>query len=208
MRVHSVEKIKELKKLRRRGYSINELVAKLFIPKTTVWYHIHNVKVSHQYIPALMAKRGGSAKRAQKNWENAQRQAKELLQSSLRDYLITIAMLYWGEGNKKVCEFINSDGKMIQIYLGIMRKVFNVPEEAIKATVRIFSGMNRTLCLNYWSDIANIPKHRFIVRLNDGGTRGKTKYGMCRITIRKGANVLKLLHSLKNQIFDGMIKDM
>lgn len=200
MRVHSIAKIKELKKLRRRGYSINELVKKTSIPKTTVWHHIHNIQVLRKYIPILNAKRGGSAKRTENNWEKARVRAKELLRSPNRESLIAIAMLYWGEGSKKVCEFINSDGRMVNLYLTILRKVFGIAEDNLKITIRIFSGMERMTCLSYWSKITKMPQKKFVVRFNDGGTKGRTAYGMCRITVKKGSNVLKLIHSLIEQI--------
>ncbi len=208
MRVHSMEKIKELKKLRKRGYSINELVEKLLIPRTTVWHHVHNVKILPKYLPILNAKRGGSAKLKQKNWERARIKAQELLEGLNKNFLIAIAMLYWGEGSKKVCEFINSDGKMIKLYLTVLRKVLNISEKDIKPTMRIFSGMDKKECLNYWSRITKISKDKFLIRFNDGGKRGRTKYGMCRITIKKGSNVLKLMHSLRDQIFEKMMKEI
>jgi len=211
MRIHSVDKIKELKRLRRKGLSINELVAKLFIPKTTVWHHVHNVKVSTKYKLMLKSKQGGSAKRRQKNLEKAQKYAQKLLKKStrelsIRELSIIIAMLYWGEGNKKRCEFINSDGKIIKTYLIILRNIFNIQKDFIKPTLRIYSGMSEKECLNYWACITKIPKHEFIVRLNDGGTKGRTTYGMCRITVKRGSNVLKLIQSLINQIFEEVIK--
>lgn len=206
MRIHSIEKIKELKRLRRKGFSINELVTKLSIPKTTVWHHIHNIKVSPKYILTLKGKRGGSAKRKQRNLEGARKYAQKLLQNSTRELSIIIAMLYWGEGSKKRCEFINSDGKIIETYLIVLRNVFDVQEEFIKPTIRIYSGMNRKECLNYWSRITKIPRHKFIIRFNDGSTKGRTKYGMCRITVKKGGNVLKLIQSLIDQVFENIIK--
>ena len=205
MRVHSANKIKKLKQLRRMGYSINELVVELSMPKTTVWYHIQGVRVMPKYIPILKAKQGGSAKRTKIYWQKARERAQELLQGEYRELAIVISMLYWGEGSKKGCEFINSDGRMVQTYLFALRKAFNVQEKDIKPTLRIFSGMNRSKCLNYWSKIAEIPKHRFVIRLNDGGTRGRTKYGMCRITIKKGGNFLKLIQSLINQFYEERI---
>lgn len=206
MRVHSIEKIKELKKLRKKGYSINELVIKLSIPKTTIWHHIHNIPVPSKYVSILRSKRGGSSKRKQRNWEEAQKFAQELLRGPQRELAIIVAMLYWGEGSKKKCEFINSDGRMIKSYLGILRKAFNIPEESIKPILRIFSGMDRKECLNYWSGITGLPKQRFLIRFNDGGTKGRTRYGMCRITIKKGSNILKLIHSLIEQTFEEVIK--
>ncbi len=201
MRIHSIEKIKKLKTLRRRGYSINELVAKLSIPKTTVWHHIQGVRVLPKYNQILKSKRGGSTKRTEINWEKARERAHELLQSPHRELAIVMAMLYWGEGSKRRCELINSDGRIIQSYLLVLRRVLNVPEKNIKPILRIFSGMNKSECLRYWSKITNISSHRFTIRLNDGGTRGRTKYGMCRITIKKGGNFLKLIQSLINQFY-------
>lgn len=207
MRIHSIEKIEELKKLRRKGFSINELVTKLSVPKTTVWHHIHKIQVLPRYIPTLKAKRGGSAKRKQRNLEEARKYAQKLLLSPNRDLSIIIAMLYWGEGNKKRCEFINSDGRIIKSYLIVLKNVLHVPKEFIKPTIRIYSGMNREASLNYWSRITGIPKHKFVVRFNDGGTKGRTKYGMCRITVKKGSNVLKLIQSLIDQIFEQIIEN-
>ena len=205
MRIHSTEKIKELKRLRRKGYSINELVAELSIPKTTVWHHIQGIKILPKYVLILKSKRGGSTKRREINWERAQARAQELLRGPYREFAIAMAMLYWGEGSRNRCEFINSDGRIVQLYLLALRKVLNVPERDIKPTLRIFSGMNRSECLSYWSKITKIPPQKFIVRLNDGGTRGKTKYGMCRITISRGSNFLKLIRSLIDLFFEDLV---
>ena len=117
-------------------------------------------------------------------------------------------MLYWAEGCKKACEFINSDGRMVDLYVKIMVKIFNIPKERITPTIRIFSGMDKTECLNYWSKITRLPKERFFVRIDDGGTKSRTKYGMCRISIKKGSNTLKLILSLIQQFYDQLIKSL
>lgn len=205
MRVHSIEKIRQLKSLRRRGLSINELVSELAIPKTTVWHHIQGVQVLPKYAQVLKAKRGGSTKRFAQGVEEAQKRAEEILWGPYRERAVAIAMLYWGEGHKKSCEFTNSDGKMVEVFLSILRNVFEVPEEAIKPTMRIFDGMDQKVCLSYWSQVTGIPKENFTLRLNDGGTRGRTKYGMCRIAVRKGSRLLKLFHALINQLKDEML---
>ncbi len=115
-------------------------------------------------------------------------------------------MLYWGEGTKKVCEFINSDGNMIRCYLSILREMLGITSENVRATMRIFSGMDQNECLRYWSSVTGFPKDKFTVRINDGGTRGKTKYGMCRITVKKGANTLKLIHSLIKRLSNEIVE--
>ena len=121
MRIHPEIKIKKLQQLRKQGYSINELVAILQIPRTTVWHHVHKIKVSENFAALLKSKRGGSKIRKQKNIELAKIEAKEILKSADREMAIILSMLYWGEGSKKVCEFINSDGKIIEVYLKVIR---------------------------------------------------------------------------------------
>jgi|SRR3989344_5833613 len=208
MKIHSDQKIKKLKDLRRKGYSINELMAELSMPKTTVWHHIQKVAVDPEYVSVLKAKIGGSRKRREKNLKIAKELAEKMINSPNREYLIILSMLYWAEGCKKACEFINSDGRMVDLYVKIMVKIFNIPKERITPTIRIFSGMDKTECLNYWSKITRLPKERFFVRIDDGGTKSRTKYGMCRISIKKGSNTLKLILSLIQQFYDQLIKSL
>ena len=150
----------------------------------------------------LESKRGGGKIRTQRNWAKANTAAEQLLKGGLREKAIILAVLHWCEGHKKTCEFINSDGKMVEIYLTILRKMLNIPEDRLKLTLRIFSGMNRKRCLGYWLSVTKTPVRKFKIRYNDGGTRGRTPYGMCRVTVRKGADTLKTILSLINRVSD------
>lgn len=208
MKIHSDEKIKKLKELRRKGYSINELVRDLSIPKTTVWHHIKKVVVDPQYVSLLKSKIGGSRKRREKNLKIAEDSAKKMLNSANREYLLALAMLYWAEGCKNACEFVNSDGRMVDLYVKIIVKIFDIPKERITPTIRIISNMDKKECLEYWSKITGLPKDKFFVRINDGNTKSSTKYGMCRINIKKGSNTLKLVNSLIQQFYDQLIKTL
>ncbi|MCX6723508.1 MAG: hypothetical protein NT094_05640 [Candidatus Staskawiczbacteria bacterium] len=208
MRVHSIEKIKKLKELRRKGHSINELVKELSIPKTTVWHHIQKVVVDPEYVSFLRSKIGGSRSRKEKNLKIAEELAKKMLNSPNREYLIILTMLYWAEGCKKAFNFVNSDGRMVDLFVKILIKIFGIPKENITPTMRIYSQMDRKKCLDYWSKITGLPKARFFVRIDDGGKESTTKYGMCRITIKKGSNTLKLVLSLIQQFHDQLIKTL
>lgn len=206
MRIHSDKKIRELKESRRRGYSINELVSDFSVPKSTVWHHVHKIIVDPEYVPILKSKIGGSRKRKEKNIAIAKELAKKMINSSDREYIIVLAMLYWAEGCKKACEFINSDGRMIDLYVKILVKVFDIPRERLIPTIRIVSSMDQDECLEHWSKITGLQKNKFFVRINDGITKSSTKYGMCRISIKKGSNTLKLILSLIEQTYDQLIK--
>jgi hypothetical protein len=208
MQVHSDEKIKKLKELRRMGYSINELVRDLSIPKTTVWHHVQKVTVDPAYEAILKAKIGGSRRRKERKIAEAKALAEKILNSPEREYLIILSMLYWAEGCKKACEFINSDGRMIDLYIKILIKVFKIPKERLVPTIRIISRMDRKECLEYWSRITDLPKERFFVRINDGNTKSSTKYGMCRISIKKGSDTLKLILFLIQDFYEQLIKSL
>jgi hypothetical protein len=117
-------------------------------------------------------------------------------------------MLYWAEGCKKAFNFVNSDGRMVDLYVKILVKVFDIDKERIIPTMRIYSQMDEKECLNYWAKITGLPKDRFFVRIDDGGKESSTKYGMCRITISKGSDTLKLVLSLIQQFYDQWVKSL
>ena len=201
MRVHSEKKLMELVKLRSTGHSIQEIVEKLDMPKTTVWHYIQNVKVLPQYQPSLKSKRGGSSKRKARNERIAEEKSAELLEGPDREILTALAMLYWAEGSKGSPEFINSDGRMISLYLHILRDVLEISNDSLNITIRIFTGMNKKECVQYWARVTSISPDRFTIRVNDGGTRGRTRYGMCRVGVRKGGHFLKMMHALIDQSY-------
>jgi len=207
MKIHSDEKIKKLKELRRTGHSINEIVRELSIPKTTVWHHVKKITVDPEYVFLLKSKiSSGSRCRREKKLKIAEELAEKMLNSPGREYLIILSMLYWAEGCKKAFNFVNSDGRMVELFVKILVKIFGIPKERITPTMRIFSQMDKKECLEYWSKITGLPKDRFFVRIDDGGKESTTKYGMCRITIKKGSDTLKLVNSLIQQFCDQLIK--
>lgn len=195
MRIHSITKIQKIKDLREIGYSINEIVAALNIPKTTVWHHVKEVKVKEEFLPALKSKRGGSKERRLKAIEKSITEAKEILNNK-KVYASILSMLYWAEGNKESCVFTNTDPKMIRIFINAMEKCFNISKDGYFVTIRYFTGMSKELCLKYWSNQLEIDKKCVKMYYNDGCTRGKSPYGMCRLTVKRGGYILKLLKSM------------
>ena len=175
-------------------------MSELGIPKTTVWHHIRDVVVSPKYVTLLKSKRGGSKKRKELNISQANIYSKRILKGNNRELAVIFAMLYWAEGTKKAFQFINSDGRMVALWLKVLRDVIGVSNNQMNLIIRIYTGMDKKLCLAYWSKITGFHKSKFIVRLNDGGKSGKVKHGMCRIEVKKSGNFLKLVLSMIDQI--------
>jgi hypothetical protein len=200
MRKHAIGKIKELKEMRKKGYSIPQLVNYFSIPKTTIWHHIQNIKLPAEKMRHLRNAGGESSRfRKEQALAKADKEAKELLNSSDKYLYGIAASLYWAEGSKGRCELVNTDGEMIRLYLRVLRELLRISEDRIEPVLRIFSNHNKAQCLNYWSDITEIPKTRFTILVNDGGTSGRN-YGMCRIIIKKGGYVLKLFKAMIKEI--------
>lgn len=201
MKIHPKEIVEKIKQLRMSGSSIQQIMSLMSLPKTTVWHHIKDLKLTEAQKITIRSKQGGSKIRQRKALEEAEKKAVNFLISNDRENVIVIAMLYWAEGHKKNgCEFTNTDRKMIEVYLKILRKVFKIKNSDLQATVRIFTGMNKKKCLSYWASVTNIPLENIKLRLNDGGSSGKTEYGICRIRIIKGHMMLKLMHALIGKI--------
>jgi hypothetical protein len=205
MRVHSTDKITKLRKLRRNGHSISELMEEFSMPKTTIWHHIHDIELLPEYIKLIKSRQGGSKIRSQNNWIKAEMSAREILNSKKRFHCSLLAMLYWAEGSKRGFVFTNTEGKMIKFFISILKKYFNINDDKIDLTIRIFSNLNRKECLKYWSDITGLPKGRFRIYLNDGGTKGKARYGICRLSVKRGGHLYKLTISIINNILSEVV---
>src|SRR3989344_59673 len=137
MRVHSLEKIEQLKKLRREGQSIEDLVKILSIPKTTVWHHIQGIKLRKKYILKLKANQGGSRLKKERDLIKAKNEASILIKSKHRYLVSLLAMLYWAEGdNKNAFSFVNTNAEMISMFISILEKCFHTDKSQLLITVR------------------------------------------------------------------------
>ena len=83
-----------------------------------------------------------------------------------------------------------------------MNQCFNISKDRYFVTIRYFTGMSRELCLEYWSEQLEINKKYVKMYYNDGQTRGKSPYGMCRLTVKRGGYILKLLKSMISLVIE------
>lgn len=194
----SKDKILEIKALRSKGYSLPEISHKLNIPRTTVFNYVKGVEILPEFIELWKSKRAGSryAKllKEQKAFEEGQKLIGDL---SIKEKLLFISALYWAEGSKKDFGLSNTDPDLIRVFINGLRKVFNVEEERLRISIRIFEDMDREKCLDFWSGVVGISKDKFVnVDVLYGKKNGKLEYGMCRVRVTKGADLLKQIKGL------------
>ena len=92
---------------------------------------------------------------------------KKKIKLSFRETKLHLAglMLYWGEGVKAlpwVVDFVNSDKKMILIFLSMLRKVYQVKESKLRILLYCYANQNPKELIYFWSKLLKIPKKQFI----------------------------------------------
>jgi len=102
---------------------------------------------------------------------------------------IALAMLYLGEGGKKIKSslmFGNSDELVIRFFMKFLRQSFRVDENKFRITVQCRADQNVSMLRQYWSSITRVPLSQFYKSQIDPRTVGrpskKLDYkGVCRI---------------------------
>lgn len=207
VRRHSPKVIDAIKKDRANGLSLSHLVEKYRIPKTSVWFHVKNIDLPPEIRKSIRSYMGGSRAEKVREWARAEKEASSILDNvdMHSAWPILYGALYWCEGTKGSFVFTNTDEKMIVIFLSILRVHFGVKNEDLDFMIRICNPMNPIECRKYWAEVASVPLSQIRINHSDTHNKSKTVYGMCRITLRKGAYHLKLVHCLFKTIADKMI---
>ncbi len=194
----SPQVVDRIRELRRTGHSIPEIRQIVGVASTTIHRYIQSVEVLPEYRSLLKSKQGGRKVASLRAWEAARKRAAETLSKdfSKRDYLLLLAALYWGEGNKRELSLINSDPDMVKTFIMCL-KVIGVDSSKIRVSVRIYSDINEAQAKNFWATITGVNlKNIYQSEVIQGKKTGKLKYGMCRVRVEKGASDFKLIMSV------------
>ncbi len=200
----SLTKIQKIKQLRSHGYSLPEISLELKIPKTTVFRYVKNIVILPQYKSLWFGKRGGSRKRKILKEKEAFGWAESKIDNlTSREKLLVLCSLYWAEGSKKDLGLSNSDPKLIGIYVQFLRECFDISGDRLRVSIRIYEDLDREKCLEFWEKIVGVPKENFVsVDVLHGRKTGKLLFGMCRVRVLKGGDVLKKIVAT-NKIVSG-----
>lgn len=207
MYVHSYQKLKKLRVLRQKGYSIQELTQKLSMPKATVWHHVQGIPLKQKFLKILRSKQGGSKNRSLNEWKKARKQA-EIITGKFGKFekVLVATSLYWGEGSKGDFSLSNTDPYLIKTYLCCL-KAFGVTKKDLSVHIRIFEDIKKKDAINFWAKVIDIhPSEVKSVNVLKGKKKGKLLYGMCRIRVKKGGYLLKLIKSIQNLIYSKVAK--
>jgi hypothetical protein len=98
--------------------------------------------------------------------------------------LVAGVMLYASEGSKKEkgrVTFVNSDPKLIKLFLKFLRKICGVHEERIRITPHFYRDQDEVKLRKFWSGVTEVPLSQFCKSYIHQGKKGsynkKSKYG-------------------------------
>jgi len=189
-------KLPEIKKLYKLGYSANDIAKKLGVSIDAVYYFFRKHDIPRRGPKENIAIQFERKAPSFKVKENLNKEEQLLKQSGV--------MLYWGEGSQwpgeKIVDFANSNTQMIKIFLEFLRKICGINEKKLRAYLYCYSNQNPEELIKYWSKITNIPQKQFtkpyVRQMYNESKTGKMKYGLIHIRY----NDKKLLLLIKKWI--------
>ncbi|MEK7524357.1 MAG: hypothetical protein AAB588_05005 [Patescibacteria group bacterium] len=214
--------------LREEGNSIGGIENKLQIPRSTLSGWFKNIKISQKQQEILQNNWRNALKKARVKaalWHNHQKikrlqeardSAKKILKNiDINDNTILelgLALLYLGEGTKKNDETAlgNSDPRVLQFFLAILRKVYNVPIEKIRCQLNLRADQNPEEIKQYWAKELRLPIESFGYVSIDKRTKGTKTFahykGVCQIRCSAVEIQRKLIY-LSNLFCDKVIQE-
>jgi hypothetical protein len=187
----SEKDIAEIIRLRKSGLSLDGIHKIVPQGKTTIFTYIKDVKVDFDL-------RGtGSKNKSDNEWKYTKSEAVNLLGDfSKQSKLLILASLYWGEGNKKELNLINSDPELVRVFISCLGEI-GVNNNDVKISLRLFSDINKSEARIFWSNITGVSFDRVLVgEIIKGKKAGKLKFGMCRVRVRKSHYYFKLIMNM------------
>jgi transposase len=170
-----VEEKEIARALRRKGYSINQIIKEAGLTKSSVSLWVRDIILTKEQKKGL-SERGRSVesveKRRMNRLFNEKKKRQVITDSAKKDYshisleelkLIGI-ILYLGEGGKTsrgMARLSNSDPDVIKIMMRFFREICNVPNSRFRASIHTFEHANIHKTEKYWSKISGIPTSQF-----------------------------------------------
>ena len=187
-------------KLRLQGKSYTEISRAITIPKSTLSGWLSDITLSEglksaiekrarkRSLVGLMKRNKNQTKFAVIRADQNRHEGLQMIQDISRSELFFLGVaLYWAEGYKRTIVYkgkertyhpislTNSDPYLIKLFLRFLRENCHVPEEKIKAGLRIFDHQNENMLLRYWHEQTRIPLKNF----------GKVYHGISRSSMGK-----------------------
>ena len=221
----------QARKLRQSGLSYSEICETLGveIPKSTLSNWVTDVLLTPEQHQRIAQKEREGAIRGRKGglwggaagWNREQKRRRlevvryraELIAEQLVEnneaLMLMASALYMGEGAKgeKYFSIGNSDPKIIQVWLAVLRRTFEIDENKFRCQLALTEGMNEEALKRYWAEVTCIPLHQFMktsFRKNSGGRKREGYKGVC-IVYYHSMEVRRLLEAIGEGVVNRLV---
>ncbi len=187
---YSIGKKNRAIRLRRSGTSLSQISKKLKISKSTASLWVSNVligsnavkKIANNRIVGQQKANLAKEKKKRENQDNLNRVVIESLSkiAVTHEYLkVLCSLLFWTEGSKSgsFVSFINSDPKMIELFLFTLRNSFKIDEKKLRGLVHVHEYHDESKVKEHWSHISRIPLSQFSKSYKKPNTGKQKKEG-------------------------------
>lgn len=204
----------EARRLRKRGFSINNIAGKLDFSKRTISRWCNDIYLDSKQKQILWSRakskyRENFKKYCERKHQITQEKIQKLKQEGIkevgdlskRELFISGIALYWAEGFKKDMRFgfANTDPEMIKFCLKWLKKCLGIKDTEISLSVTVnISYQDKVGRIEkYWRKITGLPKNQF-TRPFFQKTKWLKEYeksdeyhGVLRIRVRKSTDLLR-----------------
>lgn len=212
----NIELRRRARKLRARGYSLNEIRVAIGAAKSSVSGWIRGVVLNQRARRRLSTKiKLGQIIAAEKKRARTKQVLDSLSQQAIKDLRasrlshirqkFTCALIYWCEGAKDIfspVRFTNSDPKLINLFLSLLRTAFQVEEGKFRVCLHLHEYHQEAQQIDFWSKLTKIAKEQFIkpYRKPHTGKRIRDDYPGC-VAIHYYDNRLQKELIVRAQVF-------
>lgn len=173
--MRQIDEKREAVSLRKQGHSLNEIVAKIGVVKSTASLWVRNIPLTEKGRKRLLTKiKLGQLVSAENKRQKTQDAINAHLAESLEELSgrsfdsfhkrLLCSLLYWCEGIKNHYHgvaFTNSDPKLVALFLKLFRGSFVVDERKFGACIHLHEYHNPRKQLLFWSRLTGIPAAQF-----------------------------------------------
>lgn len=162
-------------KLRLKGLSLNEISSRLRISKSTASLWLNTITLSNKAKLRLKQKQIIGQYKSMKIAKEKRIERRRLVDlateitvskipKSKDIFKLVTSILFWTEGGKSTDSyvyFMNSDPKMVALFVYLLRQSFNLDESKFRAMIHIHEYHDDKKQILFWSTLTNLPASQF-----------------------------------------------
>lgn len=157
MKFYGKEIVEKARLARKKGLSLRTIEKQLDIPNSTISKWVRDIKSDN-----LFYKKARLLEEKNKNTSIYLLKKYKVNKDSAK---ILLSLLYWCEGSKypstNCVAFSNSDPSMMETFIKLLRKGFDIKEEKLRVRLQLHYIHNIKKENNFWSTLLKIPLNQF-----------------------------------------------